>query len=75
MHAGWFNRVVPFRKVLFNWTLVYIGNWAGTLLTAYFLGYLTNLFDYQQYRIYLNELVIGKLEVPSASPFDTDARS
>jgi formate transporter len=53
--------------VLFNWLLVYIGNWGGCLLVAYFLGYLTNLFDYPQYRTYLNEVVLGKLEDLSTS--------
>lgn len=42
--------------------LVYVGNWAGCLLVAYFFGYLTSLFDNQQYRTYLDGVVLLKLE-------------
>lgn len=60
--TGWFNRVVSFRSLMLNWLVVYVGNWAGCLLVAYFLGYLTNLFGSEQYRIFLNEILVGKLE-------------
>jgi formate/nitrite transporter FocA (FNT family) len=61
------NRKVPFWVGIRHTILVYIGNWAGTLLVGYFFGYLTNLLDTPQYRSYLNELVLGKLEGPSKS--------
>lgn len=48
--------------LLLNLMLVYVGNWAGCLLVAYFLGYLTGLFDDQRYRSYLDEVVLLKLE-------------
>lgn len=56
------------KDLFLNWTIVYIGNWAGTLLVAYFLGYLTKLFDSEQYRSYLEEVVHHKLEELSKSP-------
>lgn len=59
---GYYNRVISLRSLLLNWFIVYIGNWAGTLLVAYFFGYLTGLFDHHQYRSFLNELVHTKLE-------------
>lgn len=59
--TGWYNGVIPLRRLLLNWLLVYVGNWAGTLLVAYFIGYLTELFDYPQYREFLDELVAVKL--------------
>jgi formate/nitrite transporter FocA (FNT family) len=60
--TGYFNKVVTLRSLLLNWLIVYIGNWAGCLLVGYFLGYLTNLFGSEQYRIFLNEIIVGKLE-------------
>ena len=50
------------RALAINWLVVYVGNWAGCLLTSYFLGYLTMLFATEQYRIYLDQLTVGKLE-------------
>ncbi|RVX71437.1 hypothetical protein B0A52_05009 [Exophiala mesophila] len=62
MAIGWYNRVIPFRALLLNWLLVYIGNWGGTLFMAYFFGYLGNMFDTPQYRSYLDYVVLAKLE-------------
>jgi formate/nitrite transporter FocA (FNT family) len=59
------NKKVPFWIGIRHTILVYIGNWIGTLLVAYFFGYLSNLLGTPQYRSYLNELVLGKLEGPS----------
>lgn len=59
---GYFNKVVTLRALATNWLIVYVGNWAGCLLTSYFLGYLTKLFAAEQYTIYLNQLTVGKLE-------------
>lgn len=53
---------MPLRSVLLNLLIVYIGNWAGTLFVAYFFGYLTRLFNHEQQRRFLNEVVQGKLE-------------
>jgi len=60
--TGYYNRVISLRSLLLNWLIVYIGNWAGTLVVAYFLGFLTDLFGVKQYRDFLDTLVIGKLE-------------
>lgn len=60
--VGYLNKVHGLRVLLLNWLIVYIGNWAGTLLTGYFIGYLGGLFKTEQYRIFLDQLVQGKLE-------------
>lgn len=59
--------MVPFRALLLNWFLVYIGNWGGTLFMAYFFGYLGNMFGTPQYRSYLDYVVLAKLEHLSRS--------
>jgi formate/nitrite transporter FocA (FNT family) len=59
------NKRISFWAGIRHTILVYIGNWAGTLLVGYFFGYLTNLLGTPQYRLFLNELVLGKLEGPS----------
>jgi hypothetical protein len=64
---GCLNRVLPLRKLLLNWILVYIGNWCGALLTAYFFGYLGSMFDTLQYRSYLDQIVLAKLQYLSKS--------
>lgn len=60
--TGFYSRVVPLGALLLNWLVVYIGNWCGTLLVCYFLGFLTKIFDAPQYRIFLAQLVVEKLE-------------
>lgn len=60
--TGVYNRFVAAKSVLLNLVLVYIGNWLGCLLVAYFLGYLTDIFHYPQYRSYMDGIVLGKLE-------------
>ncbi|KAF2017691.1 Formate/nitrite transporter [Aaosphaeria arxii CBS 175.79] len=62
---GWFNREVSLWPLLIHTFIVYIGNWSGTLLVAYFIGYLTKLFVAVQYRSFLDELVVSKLEGPN----------
>jgi formate/nitrite transporter FocA (FNT family) len=59
------NKRVPLLPSIRHTILVYIGNWTGTLFVGYFFGYLTKLLDTPEYRSYLNELVVGKLEGPS----------
>ncbi|KAH7412366.1 Formate/nitrite transporter-domain-containing protein [Phaeosphaeria sp. MPI-PUGE-AT-0046c] len=62
---GLINKKVPFWVSVRHTILVYIGNWAGTLLVGYFFGYLTDLLGTPQYRTFLKELVLGKLEGPN----------
>lgn len=59
------NKKIPFWISFRHTILVYIGNWAGTLLAGYFFGYLTDLLGTPEYRSFLKELVLGKLEGPS----------
>jgi hypothetical protein len=42
--------------------MVYIGNWAGCLITSYFFGYLTDIFASEGYRSYLYSVTLSKLE-------------
>ena len=60
--TGVYNRYVAAKHVLLNLVLVYIGNWLGCLLVAYFLGYLTNIFHSEQYQSYMTSIVLTKLE-------------
>ncbi|CAE7150690.1 unnamed protein product [Rhizoctonia solani] len=62
LSIGVYNKVVPIRLLLINWILVYIGNWCGCLITAYFFGYLTDIFEHESYRSYLIAVTLSKLE-------------
>jgi formate/nitrite transporter FocA (FNT family) len=62
MTVGYLNRYVTLTKVILHLVLVYVGNWCGCLLVAYFLGYLTHIYDAEQYRGYLDGLVQQKLQ-------------
>ncbi|KAH7089837.1 Formate/nitrite transporter-domain-containing protein [Paraphoma chrysanthemicola] len=62
---GLMNKKVPFWIGIRHTILVYIGNWAGTLFVGYFFVYLTDLLGTPQYRSYLNEIVVSKLEGPN----------
>ncbi|KAH7340826.1 Formate/nitrite transporter-domain-containing protein [Rhizoctonia solani] len=62
LSIGVYNKVVPIRLLLINWILVYVGNWCGCLITAYFFGYLTDLFESESYRSYLTTVTLSKLE-------------
>lgn len=59
---GVYNRVVPIRLLAINWLVVYLGNWAGSLITSYFFGYLTELFTAETYRSYLFSIAKSKFE-------------
>jgi formate/nitrite transporter FocA (FNT family) len=60
--SGVYNRVVPIRLLAINWVIVYVGNWCGCLITSYFFGYLTDLFESESYRSYLHAVTLSKLE-------------
>ncbi|KAG9126583.1 hypothetical protein FRC07_002891 [Ceratobasidium sp. 392] len=62
LSIGLYNRVVPVKLLLINWLVVYIGNWCGCLITSYFFGYLTDLFESESYRSYLASVTLSKLE-------------
>lgn len=62
LSIGVYNRFVAAKSVLLNLILVYIGNWLGCLLVAYFLGYLTDIFHDPQYTSYMDSIVLVKLE-------------
>ncbi|KAJ1309820.1 hypothetical protein OPQ81_006585 [Rhizoctonia solani] len=62
LSIGIYNKVVPIRLLLTNWIIVYVGNWCGCLITAYFFGYLTDLFKAESYRSYLAAVTLNKLE-------------
>jgi len=64
---GLFNRFVHVKSILLNLLLVYIGNWLGCLLVAYFLGFLTDIFHAPQYHSFMYSIVQTKLESLSKS--------
>ncbi|TDL27115.1 hypothetical protein BD410DRAFT_763442 [Rickenella mellea] len=60
--VGLLNRVISPRRVLLNLITVYLGNWSGCLLTAYFFGYKTEIFAHEPYTSYLQSFTISKIE-------------
>jgi len=58
---GVLNRAVPLRKVAINFLAVYLGNWSGCLLTAYFFALRTQLFDAEPFHSYVSNFAIGKI--------------
>ncbi|CAE6419173.1 unnamed protein product [Rhizoctonia solani] len=62
LSIGVYNKVVPLRLLITNWIIIYIGNWCGCLITAYFFGYLTDLFESEPYRSFLTSVTLSKLE-------------
>ncbi|KAG8968294.1 hypothetical protein FRC03_007950 [Tulasnella sp. 419] len=53
---GWLNRKVSWKRVLLNWSIVYLGNFVGCVLTAYLFGYLTDIFAHEPYTQYVQYL-------------------
>ncbi|KAG8689753.1 hypothetical protein FRC11_000800 [Ceratobasidium sp. 423] len=62
LSIGVYNKVIPLGLLITNWIIVYVGNWCGCLITAYFFGYLTDLFKSESYRSYLAAVTLSKLE-------------
>ncbi|CEL57011.1 putative transporter YrhG OS=Bacillus subtilis (strain 168) GN=yrhG PE=3 SV=1 [Rhizoctonia solani AG-1 IB] len=58
---GWYNRAIPIRRSLINLVVVYIGNWCGCLIMAYFMAYLSDLFVDASSKQWMNSLVLGKV--------------
>lgn len=53
------------QQLIRNWTLVYLGNFVGALFVAYFMTYLTGLFDQAPWY----DSIIGIAEAKTANPF------
>lgn len=49
-------------KVLLNWVLVWLGNFAGALLVSYFLVYLTGIFAAPPYSEAVAKIAQGKMQ-------------
>ncbi|KDN39875.1 hypothetical protein RSAG8_08526, partial [Rhizoctonia solani AG-8 WAC10335] len=58
---GWYNRAIPVRRSIINLVVVYIGNWCGCLIMAYFMAYLSDLFADTSSKQWMNSLVLGKV--------------
>jgi len=58
---GVLNGAVPLRKVWINFLAVYLGNWSGCLLAAYFLALRTELFDAEPFHSYVSSYAIPKI--------------
>ncbi|QRV83154.1 formate/nitrite transporter family protein [Ceratobasidium sp. AG-Ba] len=58
--VGWWNRAINVPKSLVNLVTVYIGNWCGCLIMAYFMAYLTDIFDDPSSRQWLTVATLGK---------------
>ncbi|KAG8787721.1 hypothetical protein FRC12_015341 [Ceratobasidium sp. 428] len=58
--VGWFNRAIHIRRSLINLVVVYVGNWCGCLIMAYFMAYLTDIFNDPSSRQWLAVATVGK---------------
>ncbi|CAE6444695.1 unnamed protein product [Rhizoctonia solani] len=58
---GWYNRAISVRRSIINLIVVYIGNWCGCLIMAYFMAYLSDLFADASSKQWMNSLVLGKV--------------
>ncbi|ELU40539.1 formate/nitrite transporter domain-containing protein [Rhizoctonia solani AG-1 IA] len=56
---GWYNRAIPIRRSVINLVVVYIGNWCGCLIMAYFMAYLSDLFVGASYKQWMNRCMTG----------------
>ncbi|KAI8820359.1 Formate/nitrite transporter, partial [Fimicolochytrium jonesii] len=63
------NRKVTNRDVLVNWIVVFGANFAACALTAYLLGYLTDLFEPEPFRSYVIAIATRKVQLPFYKAF------
>ena len=54
----------PWHEAILNWTLVWIGNFIGALMFAYFLVYLTKVLDYSPWIDGVNSIAMSKVSNP-----------
>jgi len=57
---GYLNKKLTLRKLLTNWILVYLSNFAGCVFFAYVFAYLTNIFAEEPYRSYVQSVAVSK---------------
>ncbi|TPX57866.1 hypothetical protein PhCBS80983_g03514 [Powellomyces hirtus] len=69
MVVAWLNRKVTTRDVMVNWTVVFCANFAACALTAYLLGYLTDLFEPEPFRSYVIAVATRKVQLPFYKAF------
>ncbi|KAG8740360.1 hypothetical protein FRC10_004399 [Ceratobasidium sp. 414] len=60
--VGWWNRAINIPRSLINLLVVYIGNWCGCLIMAYFMAYLTDIFNDPSSRQWLAVATLGKTQ-------------
>lgn len=58
---GWYNRAIPVHRSVINLLAVYIGNWCGCLIMAYFMAYLSDLFADASSKQWLSSLILSKV--------------
>ncbi|KAJ3144778.1 hypothetical protein HDU86_001496 [Geranomyces michiganensis] len=69
MVVAWLNRKVTIRDVVVNWTVVFCANFAACALTAYLLGYLTDIFEPEPFRSYVIAVATRKVQLPFYKAF------
>ncbi|KAJ3135007.1 hypothetical protein HDU90_004332 [Geranomyces variabilis] len=69
MVVAWLNRKVTIRDVMVNWTVVFCANFAACALTAYLLGYLTDIFEPEPFRSYVIAVATRKVQLPFYKAF------
>ncbi|KAJ3174852.1 hypothetical protein HDU87_006644 [Geranomyces variabilis] len=69
MVVAWLNGKVTAKDVLVNWTVVFLANFAACALTAYVLGYLTDLFAPEPFRSYVVAVATHKVQLPFYKAF------
>ncbi|KEP62354.1 UNVERIFIED_CONTAM: formate/nitrite transporter protein [Hammondia hammondi] len=65
----WFERRITIWQLLQNWAGSFLGNWLGTMFSAYFLTYLCCPFDHDPYLSYLNYTAASKVSYGWGSCF------
>lgn len=58
------SKRMSFKVPLKNWSIVYVGNFIGSLIVAYFIAYLTDIFAHQPYIDSTIAIAIKKTSAP-----------
>ncbi len=66
---AWMLRRCSLKDVIVNWTLVYLGNFAGAMLFVYFMVYLTGLTAPEPYHSAIIKIAQAKVSMPWITVF------
>lgn len=66
---AWMLRRCSLKDVIVNWTLVYLGNFAGAMLFVYFMVYITGLTAPEPYHSAIIKIAQAKVSMPWITVF------